>query len=121
MWCILLSSKRRHTRCALVTGVQTWALPISLQPQGLEGVAERLAAGQRAPVQQPQPPRRLRPGAGPQVGAPQQREQQGRGPAEGGTLAGGDGDEHGLWIARKKGPAIRALGQKARKKGRAHV
>src|SRR3546814_10712756 len=23
-----LSSRRRHTRCALVTGVQTWALPI---------------------------------------------------------------------------------------------
>src|SRR3546814_9885012 len=25
------SSRRRHTRCALVTGVQTWALPISEQ------------------------------------------------------------------------------------------
>src|SRR3546814_1874246 len=25
-----VSSRRRHTRCALVTGVQTWALPISL-------------------------------------------------------------------------------------------
>src|SRR3546814_12255617 len=24
-----VSSRRRHTRCALVTGVQTWALPIS--------------------------------------------------------------------------------------------
>src|SRR3546814_5881113 len=24
------SSRRRHTSCALVTGVQTWALPISL-------------------------------------------------------------------------------------------
>src|SRR3546814_17252695 len=36
MWCelytggfICFSSRRRHTRCALVTGVQTWALPIS--------------------------------------------------------------------------------------------
>src|SRR3546814_683235 len=33
-WCVLfmiffLSSRRRHTRCALVTGVQTCALPIS--------------------------------------------------------------------------------------------
>src|SRR3546814_20335442 len=31
-WCIILfffSSRRRHTRCALVTGVQTCALPIS--------------------------------------------------------------------------------------------
>src|SRR3546814_4916264 len=27
--CFLLSSRRRHTRCALVTGVQTCALPIS--------------------------------------------------------------------------------------------
>src|SRR3546814_2094548 len=24
-----VSSRRRHTRCALVTGVQTWALPIT--------------------------------------------------------------------------------------------
>src|SRR3546814_6405226 len=30
--CFCFSSKRRHTRCALVTGVQTWALPISLFP-----------------------------------------------------------------------------------------
>src|SRR3546814_3078740 len=30
MWsCVLFSSRRRHTRCALVTGVQTCALPIS--------------------------------------------------------------------------------------------
>src|SRR3546814_8248325 len=30
IWCVLffLSSRRRHTRCALVTGVQTCALPI---------------------------------------------------------------------------------------------
>src|SRR3546814_8512035 len=26
---VLFSSRRRHTRCALVTGVQTWSLPIS--------------------------------------------------------------------------------------------
>src|SRR3546814_15343194 len=30
------SSRRRHTRCALVTGVQTCALPICLQPLGQE-------------------------------------------------------------------------------------
>src|SRR3546814_5429720 len=29
-WVVLFSSRRRHTRCALVTGVQTCALPISL-------------------------------------------------------------------------------------------
>src|SRR3546814_3441740 len=28
MWCFFLSSRSRHTRCALVTGVQTCALPI---------------------------------------------------------------------------------------------
>src|SRR3546814_4933791 len=29
------SSRRRHTRCALVTGVQTCALPISTAPAGI--------------------------------------------------------------------------------------
>src|SRR3546814_2762294 len=32
--CVFFSSRRRHTRCALVTGVQTCALPIS---QGIIG------------------------------------------------------------------------------------
>src|SRR3546814_2423860 len=32
------SSRRRHTRCALVTGVQTCALPISLEAQDNIGV-----------------------------------------------------------------------------------
>src|SRR3546814_3205449 len=33
MMCFFLfSSRRRHTRCALVTGVQTCALPISVEP-----------------------------------------------------------------------------------------
>src|SRR3546814_5922273 len=32
--CLFFSSRRRHTRCALVTGVQTCALPIS--PSSLE-------------------------------------------------------------------------------------
>src|SRR3546814_10538028 len=30
MFCFFFSSRRRHTSCALVTGVQTCALPISL-------------------------------------------------------------------------------------------
>src|SRR3546814_2406673 len=30
-YCFFFSSRRRHTRCALVTGVQTCALPISAQ------------------------------------------------------------------------------------------
>src|SRR3546814_10637225 len=29
VWCFLYSSRGRHTRCAVVTGVQTCALPIS--------------------------------------------------------------------------------------------
>src|SRR3546814_12931221 len=29
VWCFCFSSRRRHTRCALVTGVQTCALPIT--------------------------------------------------------------------------------------------
>src|SRR3546814_3853873 len=29
--CFFFSSRRRHTRCALVTGVQTCALPISVE------------------------------------------------------------------------------------------
>src|SRR3546814_5167016 len=32
VWLFCFSSRRRHTRCALVTGVQTCALPISLLP-----------------------------------------------------------------------------------------
>src|SRR3546814_4292682 len=31
MVCFFFSSRRRHTRCALVTGVQTCALPISAE------------------------------------------------------------------------------------------
>src|SRR3546814_13474490 len=31
--CFFFSSRRRHTRCALVTGVQTCALPILLAPE----------------------------------------------------------------------------------------
>src|SRR3546814_9291835 len=32
MSCVFFSSRRRHTRCALVTGVQTCALPILRRP-----------------------------------------------------------------------------------------
>src|SRR3546814_3811778 len=46
------SSRRRHTRCALVTGVQTCALPISLRLPSEQlatlppGAADRIAHGQ---------------------------------------------------------------------------
>src|SRR3546814_3385037 len=35
MICFFFSSRRRHTRCALVTGVQTCALPIWSMPNNL--------------------------------------------------------------------------------------
>src|SRR3546814_11883522 len=34
MFLFFFSSRRRHTRCALVTGVQTCALPISISDRG---------------------------------------------------------------------------------------
>src|SRR3546814_15101782 len=37
MSCLFFSSRRRHTRCALVTGVQTCALPIYLVGQAEHG------------------------------------------------------------------------------------
>src|SRR3546814_14565451 len=39
----MFSCKRRHTRCALVTGVQTCALPISLHHIAQFGAAELVA------------------------------------------------------------------------------
>src|SRR3546814_4936170 len=59
--CFFFSSRRRHTRCALVTGVQTCALPISLAkareelerylPAARQQAAERLREliGESAP------------------------------------------------------------------------
>src|SRR3546814_5043171 len=53
MLCFFFSSRRRHTRCALVTGVQTCALPISRNDradpdeEALHGIAgSALAIGQ---------------------------------------------------------------------------
>src|SRR3546814_11466913 len=45
IWFFFFSSRRRHTRCALVTGVQTCALPISREVPHSEVIArfERLA------------------------------------------------------------------------------
>src|SRR3546814_7125389 len=41
LWCFFFSSRRRHTRCALVTGVQTCALPICISSRG-DGFRYRL-------------------------------------------------------------------------------
>src|SRR3546814_6726126 len=56
MFCFFVSSRRRHTSCALVTGVQTCALPIfGLAPDGFglgldagDGVEERNGAIEHA-------------------------------------------------------------------------
>src|SRR3546814_13471121 len=37
LFCFFFSSRRRHTRCALVTGVQTCALPIYAGVSSFEG------------------------------------------------------------------------------------
>src|SRR3546814_3328863 len=55
LFCILFfffSSRRRHTRCALVTGVQTCALPISGDGRGLPvgAVADRRSGRRRGPA-----------------------------------------------------------------------
>src|SRR3546814_5556422 len=41
--CFFFSSRRRHTRCALVTGVQTCALPILSQLNGVMSMPPSLA------------------------------------------------------------------------------
>src|SRR3546814_18164357 len=50
--CFFFASRRRHTSCALVTGVQTCALPISARRRGAEplvfrGVYRRAVPGDR--------------------------------------------------------------------------
>src|SRR3546814_8571222 len=46
MWLFFFSSRRRHTRCALVTGVQTCALPIcETHRQDARAVADAAAQG----------------------------------------------------------------------------
>src|SRR3546814_5165148 len=52
------SSRRRHTRCALVTGVQTCALPISQRRQQPEG-REQQERGQVAAAVEPQEGERI--------------------------------------------------------------
>src|SRR3546814_17066495 len=52
-FCFFFSSRRRHTRCALVTGVQTCALPISRnlgRHAGEEIVDERAAEADRLEI-----------------------------------------------------------------------
>src|SRR3546814_6921037 len=39
VWVFFFSSRRRHTRCALVTGVQTCALPISRRKNFMARIA----------------------------------------------------------------------------------
>src|SRR3546814_17112926 len=52
---VFFSSRRRHTRCALVTGVQTCALPISRPAVASRhgGGRQRRPRGRRSPFQLP--------------------------------------------------------------------
>src|SRR3546814_9962208 len=49
MWCVIsfffFSSRRRHTRCALVTGVQTCALPILAADPTRSGASGKRRSG----------------------------------------------------------------------------
>src|SRR3546814_5938013 len=47
LWCFFFSSRRRHTRCALVTGVQTCALPICSWGPFVSSEVERHTFGSR--------------------------------------------------------------------------
>src|SRR3546814_8576553 len=47
--CFFFSSRRRHTRCALVTGVQTCALPISHPTNASKSESGSGAEGTRSP------------------------------------------------------------------------
>src|SRR3546814_17140402 len=53
------SSRRRHTRCALVTGVQTCALPISHQVEQDAGISRAATRGHRYPVESGKSHRRV--------------------------------------------------------------
>src|SRR3546814_15236172 len=48
--CFLLSIRRRHTICALVTGVQTCALPISVRPDRFVIDGRRFTSGGASPT-----------------------------------------------------------------------
>src|SRR3546814_18667562 len=63
-WFFFFSSRRRHTRCALVTGVQTCALPISrllrtLQPDAGASSAARGPPSLRLAIKQRSEERRV--------------------------------------------------------------
>src|SRR3546814_1899341 len=50
MWFVFWASRRRHTRCALVTGVQTCALPISRWQVGRVSIGPTSELSHRAPM-----------------------------------------------------------------------
>src|SRR3546814_4126405 len=63
MLCCFFSSRRRHTRCALVTGVQTCALPISTVAENLYGRSVRAVLAVDGPFAKPVVGYRLTAGA----------------------------------------------------------
>src|SRR3546814_5259058 len=58
LFSFFFSSRRRHTRCALVTGVQTCALPISLSILAVREQSDRRARAAEPHAAQRRPQRR---------------------------------------------------------------
>src|SRR3546814_7380496 len=58
VFCFFFSSRRRHTRCALVTGVQTCALPICLPYSSVVPSNRRALCAARSISSTPVPNRR---------------------------------------------------------------
>src|SRR3546814_1531383 len=53
LYVVFFASRRRHTRCALVTGVQTCALPISLRATATAPCAKTSASAKPSPTPAP--------------------------------------------------------------------
>src|SRR3546814_1563842 len=70
---VFFSSRRRHTRCALVTGVQTCALPISDRARARRPISSR-REGSRGTVTARARPRRTRTAARAKIGRASCRE-----------------------------------------------
>src|SRR3546814_6576862 len=73
---VFFASRRRHTRCALVTGVQTCALPIYSEdvsdPARMTGARRRILAGEHSPFRR-FPTRRKTPRPNPGLPTPNGR------------------------------------------------
>src|SRR3546814_2815791 len=89
LWVFCFSSRRRHTRCALVTGVQTCALPILSSPPRPLGGSFGCRSQTKAPFYQE--------GEGDaSTDAGAQRRRAGHAPRAGGTLRPAESDRQSV-------------------------